>query len=274
MDNMNEVIKWLEEKELKINLSRYSKYKNYIDDFYKNGKPDDLSDLDERFKKLNDAVQECIQIVQIYDAFKNEKSIGFEERLQKIICGCDFYNPENKADQPRDFLYELIVASWFKKCGYDIDFDQTTDVVAKKNDITVYVECKRIKSINRLEENFKKACKQLSKVNDNTEHYGLIFIDIYNCMAGKIRDYEYSNVFTMRNEINYILENNFRKQNANLIEKILTKNLDHTLGVVFTNVRCLWLSNVTPIFYQDKKAVSSGQISDTNFNIFHNILKK
>lgn len=170
MNKLDEVLAWLESKGLRAHLSRYSKYKSYIDDFYKNGDPNDLSDLEQKFKKLNDAVQECIQIVQVYDTFKNEKSDGFEDRLKKIVAGADFYNPENKADQPRDFLYELLVASWFKKWGYDIDFDKITDVVATKNSITVYVECKRIKSINGLEGNFRKACKQLSKVDDTTEH--------------------------------------------------------------------------------------------------------
>ncbi|HBG7231774.1 TPA: hypothetical protein KRA30_001935 [Clostridioides difficile] len=272
MNKLDEVFKWLESKNLRVHLSRYSRYKSYIDDFYKNGNKNDLHDLEQKFKKLNDSVQECVQIVQVYDAFKNENSCGFNERLHKIISGVDFYNPENKSDQARDFLYELLVASWFKKWGYDIDFEQITDVVAKKDGITVYVECKRIKSINGLEENFRKACKQLSKINDPTEHYGLVFIDIYNCVADYIRDYEYSSIVDMKKELNDVLENNFRKKNANLIEKILTKNLDYTLGVAFTTVRCLWLENITPQFYQDYKVITSSRITNLNYEILEKIL--
>lgn len=272
MNKMDEVIKWLENKGLKASQSRYAKYKGYIDDFYKKGNPNDLSDLEQRFKKLNDAAQECIQIVQVFDSFKNEKSVGFEERLQKAVYGTDFYNPESKTDQPRDFLYELLIASWFNKLGYKIDFEQLTDVVANRNGTTVYAECKRIKSINGLEENFKKACKQLSKIDNNANHYGLVFIDIYNCVADKIRDYEYSDIFTMRKEINEVLENNFRKQNSGLIENILTKNLEYTLGVVFTSVRCLWLSNVTPQFFQERKVIASSKISDVNFEVLQKLL--
>lgn len=272
MNKMDEVIKWLESKGLKANQSRYAKYKGYINDFYKKGNPKDLYDLEQRFKKLNEAAQECIQIVQIFDSFKNEKSVGFEERLQKAVYGADFYNPESKADQPRDFLYELLIASWLNKLGYKIDFDQLTDVVASRDGITVYAECKRIKSIKGLAENFKKACKQLSKIDNNANHYGLVFIDIYNCVADKIRDYEYSDIFTMRKEINEVLENNFRKQNSDLIEKILTENLENTLGVVFTSVRCLWLSNVTPQFYQERKVTTSSKISDANFEVLQKLL--
>ncbi len=273
MDKMDEVIRWLESKGLKATQSRYAKYKDYIDDFYKKGNREDLADLEQRFKKLNDAVQECIQIVQVFNSFKNEKSIGFEERLQKAVYGTDFYNPENKIDQPRDFLYELLIASWFNRLGYEIDFEQLTDVVANRNGTTIYIECKRIKSINRLEENLKKACKQLSKINNDANHYGLIFIDIYNCVADKIRDYEYSDIPTMIEEVKDVLKNNFIDPSSGLIEKILTRNLENTLGVVFTSVRCLWLANVTPQFYQKYEVMVSSKISDDAFKVLQKLLR-
>lgn len=223
---------------------------------------------------LNDATQECIQIVQVFDSFKDEKSVGFKERLQKAVYGTDFYNPESKTDQPRDFLYELLIASFFNNLGYKVNFEQLTDVIANRNGITVYAECKRIKSINGLEENLKKACKQLSKIDNNAKHYGLVFIDIYNCISDKIRDYGYSDIFTIRKEINDVLENNFRKQNSSLIENILTENLEYTLGAVFTSVRCLWLSNVTPKLYQERKVIASSKISDANFEVLQKLLTK
>lgn len=273
MDKMKDVLEWLQNRGYGANLSRYSKYKGYIDDFYK-GNPDDLLDLKNRFEKLNEALQECVQIIQVYEAFKDEKSKGFVERLEKVVYGTDFYNSEKQSDQARDFLYELLVASWFKRWGYDIDFDQITDVVAKRDGKTVYVECKRIKSIRALEENFKKACKQLSKVEDDTEHYGIVFIDVYNCLADKLKDYEYPNVLAMRHEVQTVLANDFGKPNNNLIHNILDKYVDSTLGVAFTVARCLWLSNVTPQFMIEKKVRTSGKISDENFEILNELLKK
>lgn len=274
MNKLDDVFSWLENKGINVRVSRYSRYKAYIDDFYKTNKPYDLYDLEQKFMKLNEAVQECVQIVQIYDSFINENSIGFNERLKKIISGTDFYNSETKSDQPRDFLYELLVASWFKSCKYDIDFDKITDVVAKKNDTIFYVECKRIKSVNGLEQNLKKACKQLSKVDDSKNHHGVIFMDIYNCVSDKIKSYEYPNIFEIRNELNNVLENNFRKQNSELIDRILTQYLDCTLGVFFTTVHCFWLKDVTPQFYQDCKGITSHDLTKEKFNIFNKIFDK
>lgn len=271
MDKMKDVLEWLQNRGYGANLSRYSKYKGYIDDFYK-GNPDDLLDLKNRFEKLNEALQECVQIIQVYEAFKDEKSKGFVERLEKVVYGTDFYNSEKQSDQARDFLYELLVASWFKRWGYDIDFDQITDVVAKRDGKTVYVECKRIKSIKTLEANFKKACKQLEKVEDDTEHYGLVFIDVYNCLADKLRDYEYPNILIMRHEVQTILADNFGKPKNDLIQSILTRYLNITLGAAFTTTRCLWLSDVTPQFFEDKKVITSSKISDEKFKILNELL--
>lgn len=273
MSRLSNVLEWLQSKDSKANLSRYSRYKAHIDDFYKSGNPNDLADLEQKFKKLNEAAQEIFQIVEIYEEFKSEDSKGFNERIKKIISGSDFHNSQNTADQPRDFLYELLVASWFHKNGYTIDFDKSTDVVATKDDIVVYIECKRIKSINKLEQNLKKACKQLSEIDDEN-HFGLVFVDVFNCIADKVKDHEYSNVTEINTQMNSIYTNAFAKPNAGLIDSILTDNLGVTLGAVFTCARCLWLKNITPQFYRGIHAIASQKIEDENFKMLKKILEK
>ena len=42
---------------------------------------------------------------------------------------------------------------------------------------------------------------------------------------------------------------------------------------MFTIVRCFWLSNVTPQFWEDKKVITSDGISDKNFEILNELLK-
>lgn len=271
MDQLDDVCKWIKDKSLKVDLSRYSRYKGYIDDFYNKDDRKDLLSLESKFTSLNEAAQECIQIVQVYEAFKDVKSNNFDERIKKIVAGQDFYNPSNKEDQPRDFLYELLVAAWFKQLGYEIDFDQLTDVVAKKNNKTVYIECKRIKSNNGLEENFSKACKQLKRIDKTENVYGLVFIDVYNCFADKLKDYEYNSILEMKREVTSVMAEHFGKPNDRLINKILDKNMGYTLGVVFTCARCLWLANVTPQFYTEKKIIAPSKISDEDFQELNKI---
>ncbi|QRV20441.1 hypothetical protein [Lacrimispora saccharolytica] len=246
MDQLPDVIEWLSEKGFRAQCSRYSRYKMHIDDFYKEN--NSLNDLESKFARLNAAVQECIEIVLIYEAFKTENSVGFNNRLKQIVNGHDFYDKTMKSDQARDFLYELTVAAYFKSLGYTIDFDRTTDVFAKRKDDVIFIECKRIKSLKALEENFRKAGKQLAE-SVTSGSYGLIFIDVYNCLSDKVRDYEYASVMEMNKEIKGIV-GGFENENRNLIDRLLEQYSEHSLATCFTANRCLWLSDVTPQFYR------------------------
>ena len=269
MDQLPHAIEWLSEKGFRTQCSRYSRYKMHIDDFYKENNLE--NELETKFARLNAAVQECIELVLVYEAFKTENSEGFKNRLKEIVNGQDFYDNTMKRDQPRDFLYELIVAAKFKSLGYTIDFDQITDVIAKRKDDVIFIECKRIKSTKALEENFKKAGKQLMNPVSGGG-YGLIFIDIYNCIADRVRDYEYSNIIEMNKEIKSIVSS-FEDENKNLINRLLEQYSEYSLATCFTANRCLWLSDVTPQFYRNYSVNAPGSISDQKYSKLKEILE-
>lgn len=269
MDKIEEVIVWLSEKGLKAHCSRYSRYKRYINEFYEKSS---LDKLEEKFRRLNSAFQECVEIVQVYEAFHHETSSGFENRLAQVIKGQDFFDKSTQSDTPRDFLYELLTAANFKSNGYTIDFHQKTDVVAYKGDHIFFIECKRIKSEKALEENFRKAGKQL-KETPSDQHYGLIYIDIYNCLSDRIRDYEYSSILEMQLEVNKIIED-FCKKNEKLIGNFLDKFGPNSLAVCFTAYRCLWLSDTTPQYFRNSKIIIYRDIMDEKYAKIYEVFNK
>lgn len=269
MNQLDDAIEWLSNKGFRAQCSRYSRYRNYIDDFYK--PYSSIDELELKFARLNSAAQECIELVLIYEKFKSERSIGFNDRLKQIVNGQDFYYNTMKSDQARDFLYELTVAAKFKSLGYTIDFDQTIDVIAKRKDDVIFIECKRIKSTKALEENFGKAGKQLMK-SVSSGSYGLIFIDVYNCIADRIRDYEYSSIIDMNKELKNIVSS-FEHENKRLIDRLLEQYSEYSLATCFTVNRCLWLSDVTPQFYQNYDINAPGSITDQRYSKLKEILK-
>ncbi|MFW6676675.1 hypothetical protein ACOAOT_03330 [Lacrimispora sp. AGF001] len=115
MSQLDDVFKWIKDKNLKVDLSRYSRYKGYIDDFYDMDNPKDTLILESKFARLNEAAQECFQIVQVYEAFKDVKSNNFDERIKRIVAG-QFYT-EKKAITPseisdKDFqVFEKILSA-------------------------------------------------------------------------------------------------------------------------------------------------------------------
>lgn len=270
----NVILEWL--KNRGTEKSRYTKYKSYIDKI----SPSLYLDLEytfkESFKEATDAYQEFAQIAYIYKMFKDENSKEFNRKLKIVTSGKDFYVKQSQ-DQPRDYLYELLIAARFKNSGFSINFNENTDVIASKDNIDVYIECKRIKSSKRLEENLKKACKQLENITESTSQFKIVFIDIYNCVAEYLKDYPYSNVIEMKNEFDNILEKHFREPNAKKIDEILMDHVESILGVTFTINRVLWfkdeMNQLYPQFYQDLKGVTAKNITPEKFYKFKTLLE-
>lgn len=270
----NVILEWL--KNRGIEKSRYTKYKSYIDKISSSLYLDLEYTFKESFKEATDAYQEFAQIAYIYKMFKDENSKEFNRKLKIVTSGKNFYVKQSQ-DQPRDYLYELLIAARFKNSGFSINFNENTDVIASKDDIDVYIECKRIKSSKRLEENLKKACKQLENITESTSQFKIVFIDIYNCVAEYLKDYPYSNVIEMKNEVDNILEKHFSEPNAKKIDGILMEHVESILGVTFTINRVLWfkdeMNQLYPQFYQDLKGVTAKNITPEKFYKFKTLLE-
>lgn len=247
-NRIDEVINWLKEKKINADISRYSRYKQYILDFSANHLEESgsmkndlkkillLSDFEEMYAKSAEAIREIYQIVYVYDQFKDEKSKGLNERLRKIVSGKDFYDREEN-DQGRDFLYELVIAAEYKKKGYGIVFDSVTqtDVIAKSDDIAIYIESKRLKSDRNYERNYRKACNQLKKVDDENA-IKLVYVDIYNCLKSTLMTYEYSDFLDVNNFVTNCLYENFKKPNEMITQKVLNEFSEYVDGVAFTAI--------------------------------------
>jgi len=119
---------------------------------------------------------EMHQIVLIYEFLKENNSNEFLNTLKEIPKGKDFREEarELKKDDPRNFLYELMIAIHFTKKNFQVDLSTLTDIKISQPEI--FIECKKIKSINKFEERLKKAIKQIISINK--KNLGIIFIDI------------------------------------------------------------------------------------------------
>lgn len=258
-----EVISWLTQKGFNAEISRYSRYLNYINDVSlspRNSK--EIINPNKVFNDGNASLEEIIEIVMVYEAFKDVKSEGFDNRLKKVVDGKDFYN-DGDQDQPRDFLYELLILSWFHQLGYTINFDKEADVVATRGNVIVYGECKRIKSIKGYEKNYRKACKQLSRISVNDDKtYRFVFIDVWNCFSEYIEPFEYSDVISMATHLEKSYQKYFIKPIETALNTISNEYKDVIDGVAFTYNCCLWLSDVTPQYFKKKNFLLNPKMSD------------
>lgn len=267
-EKLQAIIEWMEEMGIPAGVSRYSRYYSYMIDFSTNpSKRIDphriitMNDLEEIFDKANKALIETAQIVMIYDAFKDECNCCFKDRLEKVVSGQDFYT-NGVQDTGRDFLYELFIAAWFKSKGFRLDFEQLTDVVAEKNGISFFVECKRLRSSKKYEDRLKEGCQQLNKV-ENAD-FRLAFIDIYNCISDKIKVYEYRSISEIKSAMDRIV-NSFISSVWPTTSQVLSKYSGQIDGVVYSAACNLYLNDTSANFYNGMNAHLYSEMSQKRF---------
>lgn len=70
---------------------------------------------------------------------------------------------EGKSHKGRDFAFELFVASLFARTGITVDFSQEADLEIPHAGQLVLVECKRLRSVAKVEARIKEGLDQLER---------------------------------------------------------------------------------------------------------------
>ncbi len=277
VDQIDEIINWMECNGLSAGVSRYSKYKRYIKDCDLDSDrmrsnvntimlPEEYIEI---FNKASDSIKELVQIERVFKCFKEEKSHGFWEKMKKIVSGKEFYDGESN-DPARNYLYELLVAARYKSKGYDIDFDSSTntDVVGRRGGSTICIECKRLKSSKSYEENYRKACNQLKKINDE-EVVKLVYIDVYNCLKRSQKKYDYSDLLMLHKSEERLMIEEFEKTVFYYTNNILNEFKQVVDGVVFTTYGMCGINNniIENEFVCKEKVWVYEDISDVRYGL-------
>ena len=143
-------------------IEKYEKYRGYInDDMY----------------KILMSYYEIFSINIIAENFKNNTSCEFIETLKKVTKGIDVRDGDKVLkDESRNFIFELLMASYFAEKIFLIDLSTKTDFIVK--DLNILVECKRVTSEKKILERINDGVKQITKRKVKDENLGIVFIDI------------------------------------------------------------------------------------------------
>ncbi len=118
--------------------------------------------------------------VLMHQQFARLKSAQLpRQRLKEVVAGPLMPHDEGQdgaSIQARNALFELELAARLQACGLQIiSFD---DIEFEYDGINVNVQCKRLHSHTRLQENLDKACSQIAARIGNTQKRGLVAIGI------------------------------------------------------------------------------------------------
>ncbi|MEP1446260.1 MAG: hypothetical protein ABJK37_09150 [Paraglaciecola sp.] len=230
----DEVCDWFNELGFSYSKKRYGLYKKHIDNFIDMTKSSSLqNDNDEllTFKRAFDnAYIEVNEIIRVYNNLKLIKSSEFLEQIKKVISGHEFRaNTDN--DQARDFLFELSVACRFINAGFPVSLTGICDVVVDLGvDGTLFVECKRIKSENKIDKNVKKANKQIVqrvRLHKSSKVKGLVAINVTDLLPKT--NMFHPDSMSATTAIHRGVSNNFVRQK---LEKLKAGMTNKCLGVL------------------------------------------
>jgi hypothetical protein len=164
--------------------SHYEKIVGYWKDAYKTATADEGRQI---FPDFVSSMFEVFDFVNIYKAFEGvpaHQLTSVIEKLQKGVNG-----PINAADETpdstaaRNFLFEVAVAAKAHRPdkGIEAILDARSDTGISLNGKKIWVECKRVTTVDKIESNARKASSQLETVlagEVGSGHRGIVALDV------------------------------------------------------------------------------------------------
>lgn len=176
-EDYKRITSWFDDLGFRINPSRFQSVL------------DRIADLPKEQHEAKDiwALCELDDLYRVYKIFCEIDNVnsGFKHTLKKVIGGPLYLQDESRGDSSensRDFIFELLMGAQFAKNTiipyFSVDSDTDPDFRVSLPDGTeIHIECKRIKSKNKIEKHTKKALSQVQKRGVQTD-VGVVFISI------------------------------------------------------------------------------------------------
>lgn len=190
--------------------SHYEKVVGHWKDAHKTATADEGRQI---FPDFVSSMFEIFDFVSIYKAFGGVSAHQLTSVVQKLQKGVN--GPINAADETpnstaaRNFLFEVAVAAKAHRPdkGVEAILDARSDAGIRLNGKKLWVECKRVTTIDKIESNARKASSQLEKIlagEVGSGHRGIVAMDVSKILNRGDK------IFVTRND-NELLESVDRK---------------------------------------------------------------
>jgi hypothetical protein len=183
---------------------------------------------------------EVMDFIDIYKSLKNvptSQLVVLASKLQKGVNGpINSSSETSDSSTARNYIFETLTAARFHRPekGVETILDSISDTGFKIKNKNVWVECKRITSLEKLEANVRKACDQLEvifKTDKSTQCRGLVAIDFTKILHSGDKIYVNQNDKALLEGINSIT-NQMIKQHSNEWEKVYLKKSNKIIGTL------------------------------------------
>lgn len=180
-------LQWMKDIGIDLGSGRTQYYKKTIHYWKDKYKTPDNDDKRKKHLDFINAIHEINDFIEIHHAFKDTSKSELNEvinKLQKAVRGpIELSDETENSNTARNFLFEAALAAKVHKPDDNVStiLDAKSDTGVMVNNKKVWIECKRVTTIKRIEPNVKKAIKQLKcifKSKIGSGHRGIVAIDV------------------------------------------------------------------------------------------------
>lgn len=233
-------MKWMAGLGIKLSLGRTAHYEKILRHWKNVYKTATANEGQQIFPDFVSSIFEVSDFVRIYKAFKDvpaQQLTSIIEKLQKGVNG-----PINAADETadstaaRNFLFEVAVAAMVHRPNEGIEaiLDARSDTGISLNGKKIWVECKRVTTIGRIESNARKASSQLEMVLEGevgSGHRGIVALDVSKILNHGDR------IFVTRNDNELLASvdrtmDQFIEEHSRIWQRVYEKKHKKVIGTI------------------------------------------
>lgn len=126
-------------------------------------------------------LREVHELTWIGEGLREAETTGLASKLRLVVRGADFAALDRNTES-RNTQFELRIASYLGRSGYQLDFGSLTDIIATRDRTSYFIECKRIASPAQLAKRIKEGLDQIEgrmpKSTLSKSSYGVVAVDV------------------------------------------------------------------------------------------------
>lgn len=174
---------WFSRCNIDISRGRLGEYGRFLENLVKLHESGDYKSIEAELDRHLNSLFEASELSIITEAFSDNQHAGIPTLLKEIASGTGSYLLENtsSSNKARNYAFEVLVAARFQLAGIPVYFSDRSDVKTLFDDYEIFIECKRLRSRNKIDRNLKDAKDQLTKSfkrSTGARKRGIIALDI------------------------------------------------------------------------------------------------
>lgn len=186
-EQLSRALDWFSSAGISVFDTRIQKYQADLQNIIQLLEVNDKDTLSgpEFFANAVNSIYEANQIISVHNGLREfVASPELKRKLNLFVKGPHFAQAEDiehGTNLPRDIAFELTMAAYFNKAGFEIDFHSTADLRAVLDSRVFFLECKRPRKPTSVRASIKAAESQLFeryKTIDSSSVFGIIALSI------------------------------------------------------------------------------------------------